>query len=530
MASRPTRTNRRRKKRQRANTLDPTQDLHRYANSSRDASPDEETHKKKHKKKTRKSKSPRPDYKPVLKDKVKKKTTGKSKRPRSARSGKQNAFASLDTSSLEDNRSSPFKPKKRKKKKKYSETPRGGYVGKSSKIGDDPFDIHSDNSPEPVEVVPLSTLINNAMDTLGVCASSTKYEITTIFNEFRQIINERQTKLLGDVDSTLTKKRSILQTQLEYIEENNENSTDNTDIACDPVISLTIDKKQICETLRYCGWIEGASYATAEDQERHEREQARRRLAKQQYECVERLKEMTLHERDCNKKREDGVRLNEEIQKEILFINRETKQCEDKLNEAKPQLEAAKLLVSNISKAELNEIRSLKKPPAVVELVMTAVAIILKEEKPKNWREIQKNLLNDTKFVRNVLQFDTMRFGKKARKQCTQVMEHKDFNEERANKASKVAGPLVKWSQSQCFYAKMLEVVRPMMKKVDKLKKDLGRKQTQLVMNVDKVRKLESKIGTARTEINEMVNHMIEQQDTYHFGEEYKEELDDDMD
>eukprot|EP01083_Nonionella_stella_P196808 723923_1 len=98
-------------------------------------------------------------------------------------------------------------------------------------------------------------------------------------------------------------------------------------------------------------------------------------------------------------------------------------------------------------------------------------------------------------------------------------MEHKDFNEERANKASKVAGPLVKWSQSQCFYAKMLEVVRPMMKKVDKLKKDLGRKQTQLVMNVDKVRKLESKIGTARTEINEMVNHMIEQQDTYHFGE-----------
>eukprot|EP01083_Nonionella_stella_P268313 906986_1 len=153
---------------------------------------------------------------------------------------------------------------------------------------------------------------------------------------------------------------------------------------------------------------------------------------------------------------QDGVRLNEVI----LFINRETKQCEDKLNEAKPQLEAAKLLVSNISKAELNEIRSLKKPPAVVELVMTAVAIILKEEKPKNWREIQKNLLNDTKFVRNVLQFDTMRFGKKARKQCTQVMEHKDFNEERANKASKVAGPLVKWSQSQCFYAKMLEVVR----------------------------------------------------------------------
>merc|ERR1712154_684929 len=91
--------------------------------------------------------------------------------------------------------------------------------------------------------------------------------------------------------------------------------------------------------------------------------------------------------------------------------------------------------------------------------------------------------------------------GKKKREQRLKYIKHKDFNEERANKASKVAGPLVKWVKSQLKYSELLDIVRPMLK--------------ELKFCCDVVNKLEVKISKARQEINEMVENMIKMQDKY---------------
>lgn len=252
-----------------------------------------------------------------------------------------------------------------------------------------------------------------------------------------------------------------------------------------------------------------------------DRERRRRQLTIQQYMTVEKLKKVTIHERECKTKREDSMRLSGEIEIEINNINVRTAKCEAELAKAKPLLEEAKKLVSTISKRQLDEIRVLKKPPAVVELVMSAVAVIL-GNKIKSWKDIQKILAN-SKFVPSIMNFDTMQLKKKTREEVVKYVKHEDFNEERANKASKVAGPLVKWVKSQVKYSELLDIVRPMQKEIKVLKKRLDKKQKQLKMCYDVINELELKISSARTEISDMVNNMIELQDKYDLGDEYKE-------
>merc|ERR1711971_399989 len=186
-------------------------------------------------------------------------------------------------------------------------------------------------------------------------------------------------------------------------------------------------------------------------------------------------------------------------------------------------MEAARKLVSSIEKRQLDEIRVLKKPPAVVELVCSAVVITLGND-IQNWRDIQKAMAKST-FIKEMLQFDTMRLKKKTREEVAKYLKREDFNEDRANKASKVAGPLVRWVKSQVRYSELLDIVRPMQKEIRVLKKRLEKKQKQLTGVVKLVGGLEQKIEQARRDIKEMVQNMIKLQDEYDLdgnGEEKK--------
>lgn len=364
----------------------------------------------------------------------------------------------------------------------------------------------------------LETLITEAIEKLTNDGNSTKNDIRKTFMDFRTKLTEREMKLLHDVDTTVDKKSRLLQTQLEYVKENNGGGA--TELACDANMSLLIEKQDILRTIITAGWVEGASSDNKEEQELQDRERKRRELSRQQYLTVERLKQITLFERDCAVKREDSVRLTNEVQEEIQKINIRTKQCESELAEAKPLLEAAQKLVSTISKTQLNEIRVLKKPPAVVELVMSAVTVML-GNKIKSWKDIQKILSKPT-FVASIIEFKTISLKKKTREECKKYVKHQDFNEERANKASKVAGPLVKWVKSQVKYSELLDIVRPMQKEIKVLKKRLNKKQKQAKVCIELVNELEIKISKAHTDINQMVENMIKLQDEYDFGDDIK--------
>merc|ERR1711997_452473 len=127
-------------------------------------------------------------------------------------------------------------------------------------------------------------------------------------------------------------------------------------------------------------------------------------------------------------------------------------------------------------------------------------------------------------FIKEMLQFDTMRLKRRTREEVKKYIEREDFNEHRANKASKVAGPLVKWVKSQVRYSELLDIVRPMQKEIRVLKRRLEKKQKQLTGVVHLVAGLEEKIEQARRDIKEMVDNMIKMQDECEMGEGDAEE------
>eukprot|EP01084_Bolivina_argentea_P082948 150172_1 len=380
------------------------------------------------------------------------------------------------------------------------------------------FEIEEEENERPLKLRDLPTEIENAITNLESDGEATKDDIRATFHHFKTKITERELKLIRDVDSTIIKKRRLLETQRDYIKENG-HETGINELAVDPNIGLLIEKPEILRCLLTAGWIEGASSDNVEEQEAYELEQKRRELTRQQFLTVEKLKQVTIFERDCAEKREDSIRLQTEVKADIRKIRERTEKCEKELNVAKPLLEEAEKLVSTINKKQLNEIRVLKKPPFVLELVMSAVVTMLGND-IKCWKDVQK-CLSDTHFVQNIMEFNTNSLKKKTREKVKKYSNETDFNEERANKASRVAGPLVKWVKSQLKYSELLDIVRPMQREIKQLKKKLDKKQKLAKKCINTVQELELNISKCRTDIDQMVENMISLQEKYDFKDEY---------
>eukprot|EP01084_Bolivina_argentea_P018615 34633_1 len=221
----------------------------------------------------------------------------------------------------------------------------------------------------------------------------------------------------------------------------------------------------------------------------------------------------------------------EYIKLETMQINEMIKSVESKveseLAQSKPALEAAQKAVSNINKMQLCEIKCLRNPPKIVNVTLTAVAIIM-GKKIKGWKDIQK-MLGNYRFIPSVLKFHTnkikLEYLKKIRKEYTMLDQTKqnlnyliygyirenieskyndifvvtdiknlillfckhmcnsslliwnpDFNYMRVNKASRMAGPLVLWVKAQYQCAILLDSIKPMRYELKRLKKQLNSK------------------------------------------------------
>jgi len=177
---------------------------------------------------------------------------------------------------------------------------------------------------------------------------------------------------------------------------------------------------------------------------------------------------------------------------------------------AKPELDKAMEAVSNIEKSALNEIKVLKKPPKIVEMAMTAVALMLGHT-IKHWKDVQKIL--SYKFIPSVLNYDTEKMlnqnVENRNKVIKTYLNDKEFNFERVNQGSKVCGSLVIWTRSQIRYSEMLDIVIPMRREVKRLKKESKRKTRLAKQLLEAVVKLKVNIEQYQKECSGIINHII---------------------
>ncbi|TYZ61102.1 hypothetical protein PybrP1_000394 [[Pythium] brassicae (nom. inval.)] len=191
--------------------------------------------------------------------------------------------------------------------------------------------------------------------------------------------------------------------------------------------------------------------------------------------------------------------------------------CEAELAEAIPALENAVKALQTLTKGDITEIKAMKKPPDGVKLVMEAVCIMmnvapLKVKDPGGgtkkvddyWVPAQKQLLSDTRFLQNLLEYDKDNIPPDAMEKVAPYAANPDFSADKIRKASVAASGLCSWVHAMVVYNRVVKVVAPKREALKtatatlaKAQSELKGKQDALQVVLDKVARLEADLAAA---------------------------------
>lgn len=148
-------------------------------------------------------------------------------------------------------------------------------------------------------------------------------------------------------------------------------------------------------------------------------------------------------------------------------------ECEAHMEAAKPALNAAISALATLTTKDITFVKSMKDPPKAVKLVMKAICII-NDVKPvkvqdKNsgkmvddyWKS-SKKLLNDMKFLDNLLKFDKDNIPIRVMNVINEeFITDPDFDPDKVKKASIAAQGLCKWVIAMSSYDRVVKEIAP---------------------------------------------------------------------
>ena len=151
------------------------------------------------------------------------------------------------------------------------------------------------------------------------------------------------------------------------------------------------------------------------------------------------------------------------------------KECEDDLAEAIPLLESAIKALNTLKKADIDEVKNMKSPPSGVVLTLSAVCQMMGVKADKiadpaggnkkvldYWGPSKKHLLNDSKFIQRLKDYDKDNIDPKIIKILRKkYIPNEDFQPDRVKKASVAAHGLCKWVRAMEAYDRVAKVVGP---------------------------------------------------------------------
>jgi dynein heavy chain 1 len=195
----------------------------------------------------------------------------------------------------------------------------------------------------------------------------------------------------------------------------------------------------------------------------------KKELLEKEIESEKKLKLMVEEQKNAETQKTSSIKLNEELAIKQGEIKKRVTEVDNELSEAEPALKKAQESVSGVSPTQLNEIRSLGKPPLLIQLTMCAV-ILLTTGKEEDWKGVV-TAMKDKDFLKSVLSFDTDSIKKSTKEKLMKnYINNPDWDLVKINKASKAAGPLAEWLTSQLKYADILQKVDPLRQEVAALK------------------------------------------------------------
>jgi dynein heavy chain len=148
-------------------------------------------------------------------------------------------------------------------------------------------------------------------------------------------------------------------------------------------------------------------------------------------------------------------------------------ECEAALAEAIPALEAAIKALRTLTSADIVEVKAMKRPPGGVKITLEAVCMMMRVKPNKvpapdgrskmddYWIPAQKNLLNDTKFLQKLMDYDKDNISDDILNKVEPYTKRDDFTPEVILKSSKAAAGLCKWVHAMVVYNRVSKIVKP---------------------------------------------------------------------
>ena len=407
------RTNRRKLKKKRSNTLDPSVNLSTFASS---VSPSRANSKLRPK--TAKG---RPKSKSPSGFSTKDKKARKKKRSSSDVMGQSTSTKSMQIRIIPIDDLTPINDDELKKQTMKPVTSLSA-TAKATSFGSDD-DLNSQHSSRPMSArysskenistnsmqqnVSSSKCISTASKRLHSAKQSVAKQINGGFESFRNALDEQQNTLLTELESVYDKKKDALSKIEKKLYENTKRSKNakSKEYDFDANVKLVMDKERILQQIKHYGYIEGAKRSEhtssdsvvfhednlsqiieggndevgeGEDDLSHSMAVKQKAVLKEiQNKTMDKLDLVILMEKEAKKKAKQAAILTKEVDASLKYIDERTKIINEKILAAKPELDKARIAVDGIDAKELNEIKSLKSPPIVIENVITATVMIL---------------------------------------------------------------------------------------------------------------------------------------------------------
>ncbi|CAN0055637.1 unnamed protein product [Heterosigma akashiwo] len=170
--------------------------------------------------------------------------------------------------------------------------------------------------------------------------------------------------------------------------------------------------------------------------------------------------------------------------------------AEKELSAAKPAMEAAAGAVDVLSKAMLTELKNLKQPPAGVDLVTSAVLIMVEGEyKNHKWDRAKKMMANIDQFKQRLADYRGEDIPEDVIERVRPFIENEIFSEENMKSKSAAAANLCCWVVNIYTFNRIYVKVKPLMESLEQAKADKAAADASLAAAQAAVAEVEAKLA-----------------------------------
>ncbi|CAE7372842.1 unnamed protein product [Symbiodinium pilosum] len=231
-------------------------------------------------------------------------------------------------------------------------------------------------------------------------------------------------------------------------------------------------------------------------------------LAAKNKEAEEMMSQMVKGQGEAEERKQASQKLQVDLAEQSKVIDERRGEIQKKIEEVEPALEAAKSAVGAVNKQALDELRSMNKPPEHVKMAMEAVILMVRPEIPAatiNWEAVRK-VMRDANFIPSILEYDAEQLKDATRETLKKkYIQNKAWDVSRIKQASRCAGPVAQWVESQLQFADLLNMMEPMRNELQQMQQQADKNKVELQACEKEVAEMEKKIQQYKEQYAQLI-------------------------